>query len=152
MPSRLLPERPDRYEGHPIVLWLFIPITLVTIGRSLVHVFKHDGGAQSIATIPLDAMTQGGAAAVITVFALWGLSQLLIGVFYLIVLVRYRGLIPLMLLGILVEYAGRYLIGELKPLATAETPPGVVGNYVMMAAGLVLLGLSLRRTQAIGDD
>lgn len=144
MLNRLLPDRIDRYDGHPLAVWLFVPITVVTIGRSLVHVFKADGGAQSIATIPLDAMTSGGAEAVVTLFALWGLSQLLIGLFYFVVLLRYRGLIPLMALAMLVEYLGRMLIGMAKPIPSLETPPGVIGNYLMILLASVMLGLSTR--------
>jgi hypothetical protein len=80
MLSRLLPKRLDNdYRGHPIALWLFYPITLMTLVRSGLHMFLPDGGAQSIATIPLDTMTPHGASAVVLTFALWGLSQFLLG-------------------------------------------------------------------------
>lgn len=148
--SRLFPENLDNdYRGHPLALWLFYPITLVTIGRSLVHIFTADGGAQSIATIPLDAMTPNGSAAVVTMFALWGLSQLLFGLLYVVVLWRYRALLPLMYLFLLVEYVGRFAIGHWKPIVTVETPPGATGNYVFMVVGLVMLVLSLRPARAI---
>ena len=59
MLKRLLPERVDRYAGHPSALWIFGLITVATIVRSLIHVFKHDGGAQSVATIPLEPIDAG---------------------------------------------------------------------------------------------
>lgn len=65
MLERLLPKTIDnRFRGHRVALWMFYPITLITIVRSLIHVFRSDGGAQSIATIPLDSFTEAGAAAV----------------------------------------------------------------------------------------
>ena len=141
---RLFPERVDNdYRGHPIALWVFVPITLVTLVRSLIHMFFADGGAQSIATIPLDAMTPNGAAAVILIFALWGLSQLLLGLLYVVVLWRYRALLPLMYLLLLAEYAGRFLLGTWKPMQTLETPPGAPGNFVFVAVGAAMLALSL---------
>ena len=89
MLERLFPRQVDNdYRGHPIALWLFVPITLITLGRSLVHMFRADGGAQSIATIALDSYTTAGSAAVIGTFAKWGLSQLLLGLVYLVVLWR----------------------------------------------------------------
>ena len=80
MLKKLLPEIVDNnYRGHKIALWFFYLITIVTIIRSCIHVFKDDGGAQSIATIPLDTFSNGGAEAVVFIFAYWGLSQLMFG-------------------------------------------------------------------------
>ena len=105
MTDRLFPCRiANNYQGHPIALWLFIPITAITLGRSLVHMFLPDGGAQSIATIPLDTYSSAAADAVIRGFALWGLSQLLLAFLYVGVLCRWRTLLPLMYLLPVVEY------------------------------------------------
>ena len=145
----LFPQQVNNdYRGHRLALWLFYPITLVTLGRSLVHVFRDDGGAQSIATIPLDSYPAEATAAVVTIFALWGLSQLLIGLLYVMVLWRYRVLLPLMYLLLLVEYLGRMAIGNWKPIVTLETPPAVPGGYLIIVVSLVMLVLSLRRTPA----
>ena len=144
MLDRLFPKRIDNdFRGHPVALWVFFPITIVTIGRSLVHMFFADGGAQSIATIPLDAMTPNGAAVVVLIFALWGLSQLLLGLFYVAVLWRYRALLPLMYLLLILEYAGRMGLGMWKPMQTLETPPGGPGSYLFLVLGVAMLALSL---------
>jgi hypothetical protein len=146
MLSRILPERLDNdYQGHPLALWMFFPITLMTLVRSAIHILRADGGAQSIGTIPLDTMTTHGAGAVVTVFALWGLSQMLLGLLYVVVLWRYRALLPLLYLLLLVEYVGRFLIGLAKPLVTLETPPGATGNFVMIAMALMLFVLSVQK-------
>ena len=144
MLDRLFPKRIDNdFRGHPIALWVFFPVTIVTLGRSLVHMFYADGGAQSIATIPLDAMSANGAAAVILIFALWGLSQLLLGLIYLAVLWRYRALLPLMYLLLILEYGGRIGLGIWKPMQTLETPPGGPGSLVFVVLGVAMLALSL---------
>ena len=106
--------------------------------------FLPDGGAQSIATIPLDTFTVNGAAALIHLFGLWGLSQLLFGLLYAIVLWRYQSLIPLMYLFILMEYTGRLLLTFAKPFETNGTAPGAIGNYVLIPLALVMLILSLQ--------
>ena len=62
----------DEYRGSSIAKWVFAVVTVLTVGRSLAHIFLPDGGAQSIATIPLDDFTTNGAAAIIHLFALWG--------------------------------------------------------------------------------
>lgn len=145
MLERILPARFDNHHrGHRLALWLFYPITLMTIVRSLIHIFRSDGGAQSIATIPLEAFGPGAAATVISIFALWGLSQLLLGLLFALVALRYRAMIPLMYVLILVEYAGRVAIGLAKPMVTVGTPPGGPGSFVLIALGAIGLVLSLR--------
>lgn len=147
----LCPERIDNaYHGHSVALWSFGAITLISIGRSLVHILAPDGGAQSIATIPLDRMTASGASAVVLIFALWGLSQLLLGGVFALVLWRFRSLIPLMWLLVFCEYAGRFLIGRWKEIETLETPPGATANLVLPVVALIMLALSLRDGRAGG--
>lgn len=133
----------NQYRGLKISKWFLVLLTMITIARSLAHILLPDGGAQSIASIPLDTYTPGGGAAVIHLFAEWGLEQLLFGILYVIVLWRYQSLIPLMYLFIFVEYLGRLFLAFAKPLETVHTPPGAIGNYVMIPLALIMLGLSL---------
>jgi hypothetical protein len=145
MIDRLFPQSiTNQYRGAFLARWVFVLLMLVTIARSLAHIFLSDGGAQSIATIPLDTFTVNGAAAIIHLFGLWGLSQLLFGLLYVIVLWRYQSLIPLMYLFILVEYTGRLLLTFAKPFETNGTAPGAIGNYVLIPLALVMLILSLQ--------
>ena len=57
------------YGGPEIAKWTFALVTLITLGRSLIHTFLPDGGSQSIATIPLEKLTADGASAVIHIFS-----------------------------------------------------------------------------------
>ncbi len=78
MLDKLFPGKGSNdYQGRPISKLVFIVITLVTIVRSLIHIIAPEGGAQSIATIPLENYSEAAAATVILMFSLWGLSQLL---------------------------------------------------------------------------
>jgi len=147
--QKILPGSIDNAcPGNPAALWLFWFITAVTIGRSLAHILLPDGGAQSIATVPLDQFSREGAAAVITSFALWGLSQLLLSVVMVLVAVRYRGLIPAVYLLILMEHLGRIAIGLSKPLPTLTTPPGATGNLVFIAVAAIGLALCFREARS----
>lgn len=146
MIKKLLPKKTgSHYNGHPLARWALIPITFVTIARSLVHILAPDGGAQSIATIPINEFTPNGAASVIHIFALWGLSQLIIGLIYLAVLWRWHSLIPLMYMMLVLEYSGRLLIALFKPFHITGTAPGAVANYFMIPIGLILFLLSLSK-------
>lgn len=150
---RLLPvDDLTTYRGHPLAWWLLALFTLVTIGRSLVHVLLPDVGAGVIATIPLGQMTDAGARAVVFVFGVWGLSQLLLGIVQAAVVLRYRAFVPAVWVLIAVEYLGRLGLGHWKPLPTIDTPPGAVANLVMPIVAIVMLWLSLRETGAGGRD
>lgn len=143
--QRLFPANvTSEFSGRRIALWLFVPLTVVTLWRSQHHLFAADGGAQSIAHIPLDAYPPAAAQTIVGVFALWGLSQLILALLELLVLVRYRSLIPLFYLLTVFEYLMRGLvIPALKTIPTTAEAPGALINLPMAAAALVLLILSL---------
>lgn len=140
----ILPERIDNhFPGHRAVVAVFAVITLVTLGRSLFHMLAPDGGAQSVAHIPLSTFSpvQAGQA-VIFVFALWGLSQLMMGLVYVVALARYRALIPLLLALMFLEYFGRFTFGHVRPLDVTSAPPGKILDHIMIPLSLVLLYFS----------
>lgn len=137
----------NQYHGRPIVKWIFGAMTLLTVGRSLVHIFLPDGGAQSIAAIPLDGFTSSGAAVIIGMFAQWGLTQLMFSLLYVLVLWRYQSLIPVMWSFIFFEWTGRLLLGLMKPLETAGAAPGAIGNLIFPVVALVMLALSLKEKE-----
>ena len=141
---KILPAQIDNhYRGLKISQYAFFLITAVTLVRSLIHVFAPDGGAQSIATIPLDSYSAEAASTVILMFSLWGLSQLLMGIVYLGVSLKYRSLIPAMYVLVIFEYAMRIVIGQMKPIVTSGTAPGSIGNWIMVPVCAVLLVLSM---------
>ena len=138
----------NTYQGRNIALYLFYLFTIMTVVRSLIHVFAPDGGAQTIATMPLDSFSREGASAVILIFALWGLSQLIMGIFYVIVCLRYKSLIPLMYLFIFFEYVMRLILGVLKPIETTGTAPGATINFIFPPLVIILFLLSMNKSQS----
>ena len=145
--SRLLPESFDNvFPGHRFCLWIFYLLTAVTLWRSQHHIFAPDGGAQSIATIPLDSYSDAAADTVVAVFSLWGLSQLIVGLLYLLACLKYRSMIPLLYLLAALEYFVRFAyMGFFKPIETVGTAPGAVINLPFAAAFLLLTFFSLRK-------
>ena len=150
MLKRLFPSPLDNnYRGRRIALWVFPLMTAMTIGRSLAHMLLEDGGAGQIASVPLADYPEPAANALVTLFGLWGLSQLLMGLFYAIVFLRYRALIPLMYLFFTLEYVMRLAAPLYTPgLVTTHTAPGAIGNLIFVPLGLALLVLSLRQPAA----
>lgn len=143
--TRLFPQPADNhYHGAKISYWGLIVMVIISIGRSLAHIFLPDGGAQSIATIPLDSFTANAAAVIIGMFAQWGLTQLMFGLLSVVVLIRYQSLIPLMWAFLFFEWTGRLVLGFYKPFETVGTAPGAVGNWVIPLLAVFMLVLSLR--------
>ena len=147
MIEKLFPKNLDnQYSGLAIAKWVFVAMTILTIARSLAHIFLPDGGAQSIATIALNEFPAEASAVIIGIFSYWGWSQLLFGLFFVIVLWRYQSLIPLMWLFIFTEWVGRYLLETFyKPIETVGTAPGKVGNMIFPIISFVMLILALQR-------
>ena len=140
----LFPKTVDNvFPGPKLAPWAFYALTTVVILRSLVHMLKDDGGAQSIASVPLDDMTADGKAAVISIFAQWGLSQLITALLFLAACIRYRSLIPIMCLVFIIVNLGRAFVGILKPLPTEHSPPGAVGSVVFFIAACGVLMAAL---------
>jgi len=145
MLNRILPQRIDNtYRGHPLALWLFIPVVVLKTGIALGTIFNGRGAAQSADGIPLDSFGASGAEAVVALFAIWGLSQLVFSVFGVLALTRYRAMIPLMFALFLFEHVVRRLIFLVKPIARAGTPPGTYINLVLLVLMIGGLALSLR--------
>lgn len=148
MLNKILPTIIDNtFRGRKVALWFFYFITLVTIVRSCIHIFKYDGGAQSIATIPLDSYTDAGVATVILIFAYWGLSQLMFGLIQVIVAFKYKSLIPLMYLFMFFEYVCRFGISLFKTIETTGQAPGGIANKVLPIICLVMFFISINESK-----
>jgi len=138
--ARLLPRDPARYSGAMIAFWLTALYLVAITVRSCIHLFSADGGAQSIATIDTDV---AGGTNIVAVFAQWGATQLLLALLLWVLLLRYRGLLPLVILVLLVEPFLRALAGHLKPLETIGTAPGAALNWYAVPVLAVMLYLAL---------
>jgi hypothetical protein len=143
--SRLLPESVQGYRGPKGPWYFLIAITLISTARSLVHMLAPDGGAGSIAGIAIDGP---GGSNLVAIFAQWGNSQLMLASVFWLVVLRYRALVPLMLLLIVLEQVLRLLMGQLKPIVAAGTPPGAIGSELLLPVAAVMLLWSLKRERA----
>jgi hypothetical protein len=150
MLHQLLPQRIDNtYRGHRLALWLFAALVLMKGGIGLGTIFNGRSAAISADGIPLDTFTPAGEQAFVSLFAAWGLSQLMLNLIGLLVLVRYRVMVPFMFALLLLEHLSRKLIFWILPIARTETPPGFFVNLVFVAVMIVGLVLSLRNQNSL---
>ena len=139
--QRFLPKSADNtYSGAKTAYIFFVLISVISFARSLVHVFLPDGGASVIAGLDLSL----GSANVIFAFGLWGVSQVVYALIQLIVAFRYKSLIPLMFVILIIETLGRMMVGVIKPPILFHTPPGGFANWIILPLAIVMLLLSLK--------
>ncbi len=139
----LLPRAQNDYKGYRAVVVIVVLLAIVSTVRSLIHIFLPDGGSNAIAgmVIPGDANS-----AVIFTFAWTGLYQLIFAIILWTVLIRYRALIPLMILLLFFEELGLFLLPMFKPIASSlmtHTPPEAIQNKLLLPLILILSFVSL---------
>jgi len=127
-------------RGTKIPVYIFALYAILSAVRSCIHLLAPDGGAGSIAGMDL---TVEGAEGIIFAFALWGSSQLLFAIIQLLVVFRYRSLVPLMWLMLILEVLLRELVGAMKPVIFAHTPPGAIGNQLVLPLAALMLAWSV---------
>jgi len=140
--NRLLPRQVDNtYPGHRLALWLFGLAVLFKTAIGLGTIFNGRNAAVSADGIALDSFSREGAQAFVSLFAAWGLAQATIGAMCVLVLVRYRALVPFMFLALLLEHLCRKLIFFVMPIARTGEAPGSLINLALvglMVAGFIL--------------
>ncbi len=134
------PQVDNTILGTKIPFYLFAIYAIISTVRSVIHLLAPDGGAGSIAGMDLSV---AGAEGIIFAFALWGSSQLLFALIQLLVVIRYRSLVPLMYVMLILEILLRELVGRMKPVTFAHTPPGAIGNQLLLPLAIVMLGITL---------
>ena len=111
---------------------------------SVNSIFNGFSVASTADGIPLETYTPASAGAVVSMFAAWGLSQLIICLLCVLVMARYRAMIPFMFALLLLEHLCRRLIFWVMPIDRRGTPPGIYLNLAITALMVVGLLLSLR--------
>ena len=136
--NRIFPKQIDNdYRGHWLAIWLFLVVVLSKLAMGANSIFNTRYVVTTADNIPLDSFNAGGAEAVVSLFALFGLSQLVLALQSLVVLIRYRAMIPFMYLLLLIEHGGRRVLVLVNPIDRAEALP--IGLYINLAILAVLL-------------
>ena len=141
MLERILPRSIDNsYSGHNLAIWCMILIVFIKTVMGLTSIFASRLAAQNAHKVPLGTFSPAAAQLLLSALARAGLSTLVVALFCALVLIRYRAMIPVTYVVILVEHAGRAVL-FLRESAITGISSALVVNFVLLF--LTILGLLL---------
>jgi hypothetical protein len=150
--GRLFPKEFDNtYRGHGlalVILGLLLFVRLTQTGIGLVDPVPVIRGPDGILFDTFNAPAQATFIYVFRVLCFLNIIVCLIGV---LALARYRAMVPLIYLVLLVLLAGQGVIRLLYPIARAPEAPGGIIVFAMLAVtllGCLLSVLDARKKQA----
>ena len=140
--GRLFPKQFDNaYRGHwlaLVILALLLFLRLAQTGMALVVPLFVIRGPDGIL---IDTFNEPAQAAFTYLFRVVGLLNVVVCLVGVLALVRYRAMVPLIYLELVVLFGGQKILGLLYPIPRAPEAPGVLIFLGMIAA--VLLGFIL---------
>jgi hypothetical protein len=142
----MLPRSIDNtYRGSRVALWILGFLVLI---KSVIGVNSIVNGADVMTRADGIALNTFPAAAAQNLIALWallGLAHIVMAVVGLLVLLRYRGMTPLMFALLLLQHGGGRVVGYFFPIIRTGAPPAFIVNFVLLTSIVVGLALSLWR-------
>ena len=142
MLNPLFPRQADNsFHGFKPALWIFGALAVVRVIMSLNSIFNGRTIITTADGIPLDTFTPPGAQTVISLFALLALANLIIALVCIVVLIRYRALVPFLFLLLLLQHLARTAIVKFIPIVRSGAPPAGMINLTLVS--LTFLGFAL---------
>jgi hypothetical protein len=149
MLSRLLPSVADfEYRGARAALWILGIVLVLKFVTGCAAVFNGYQAASAADGFPLTAYSLAGAQAVVALFGALGVTQVLVSALGALVLVRYRALVPLVLLFFVLEFLARRGVAYFHPVERAAGNVGFWLNWGIFFILCVALALSLQKRAA----
>jgi hypothetical protein len=136
----------NQYRGVTAALWILGILVLLKGAMGINCMFNGYQVATGADGIPLDSFGPAGARTVVVFLGIWGLALLLFSLLGGLALVRYRAMVPLVFLLLLIEHLGRKMIFLAMPVATSGEAPAYSINAGFLAITLVGLVLSMWHT------
>ena len=145
MLNSLLPKQAGNSDYHQskIALWLFGLVVLLRTIISLNSTFNARKVATSADGIPIDSFSPDAAQTAVALFSNLGLTNLVICLICIVVLVRYRALVPLMFALLLVQYVMRQVLHRVVPIPRTGNPPASIITWTLLTLMVVGFVLSL---------
>ena len=152
MLTRLFPPHIDNnYRGHVLAIWLLVPLVLMKVlqGANVAGLLGTGNSRQVLETIdnvPIGAFPAEAASHLLFLFAAWGLGVFILGFLGSVVLLRYRAMLPLMYLLLVIEQVGRNALATIhldRPFVSLAASPANLINLGFLLAILIGLLVSL---------
>ena len=161
MLNRIFPKQFDNsYRGHWLAIWLFALVVLLKATQGVESIINTRNVVANADGISLDGFSAAGVETFLALFAILGLYVLVIPLQSLLVLIRYRAMIPFMYLLLLILYASNRGVLLLHPIVRSAAPAmgfgghpiGYYVNFVILVMTLIgfvlsLIGKRYRATQ-----
>lgn len=164
MLTPLLPRQLDNdFRGHVIAIWLLVPVVLVKLlqGAAIAGLLGTGRSRDVLETadkVPVSSFPAEAASHLVFVFSAWGLCIFVLGLLGVIVLLRYRAMIPLMYSLLLIEQLGRKILSAIhleRPFLSLEPSAANIINSIfllLIVVGLLLSLVGRRRMNSIAPS
>lgn len=145
MLSRLFPKQADNaYRGHWLGVVLLAVILLIKGLQGIVSMAMTAEIAQGADGIDVSQFNAAGLADLMLSIALIGFYIVVVNLIGVVVLIRWRTLVPLMLLVELVVQLGARMVIDMHPIPRLAAPEhGFAGHPVGFYVNLALLALTV---------
>jgi hypothetical protein len=141
-----LPRVADNtYRGRRLALWLLGLILLLKSVIGLNSIFNGETVARSADGIPLETFSPEASRTVVSLFSLLGVSHVVLALVGILVLARYRALVPLLFALLLLEHVGKRLVLHFLPVVETAAPSAIIIGWIFLVAMTAGLALSLWR-------
>lgn len=145
--SMLFPKSANNnFLGYKSVLYIFIPFLMLMTWRSVIHMSFEEFGLHGIANVKVLTGNPDPMPLIYAFFSVWGLIQLIFCAFAWIVIIRYRSLMPLIILAFLVEWSVRVFTSSAivnNPIYSDGITPGMIYAPYVTLFLLILFVFSL---------
>lgn len=158
--ERVFPERIDNvHRGHVLAIWLLVPLALAKglQGANVAGLLGPDNSRQVLEgadKVPLGSFPPEAVSHLVFLFGAWGLGIFLLGLLATVALVRYRAMIPLVYLLLLIEQIGRKTLATIHlgtPFLSITPSAASLVNWAFLGVIVLGFGMSLWRRPGSGE-
>jgi hypothetical protein len=132
------PQFDNVFSGQRIALWILAPVLLFRTMIGINSMAVPRLVASKADSIPLDSFGPTAVANVIQMFAHLGLFYVAVSALGWLALLRYRSMVPLIYLLVVVEQVGNKLL----QLLYADPEPGGVTTGTLLVRGILVLAVT----------
>ncbi len=132
--SRIFPRQLDNaYGGHRLAIWMLAAIVIVRLIQGVNSTLLSRFLAVSADGIPLYSYSPAAAQTIVSTIALLGFQMLVLPAQGVVVLIRYRAMIPFMYLLLLFQQLGQKAVLLFHPIARTGASGANAGSVVVLA-------------------